>query len=124
MPHVTELRFNTGVVLNGAGMFLCFCFYSGKEKNVAMYFSQQVAKTLKNTESLKVCHHCGSPSKYDSHLQRAICIRESCGFDFCTKCLCSYHSAKDCATGNSVKPTSKLGALPGTKKSKQNLWRL
>ncbi|KAJ6664575.1 hypothetical protein lerEdw1_006148 [Lerista edwardsae] len=84
----------------------------------------QVAKTLKNTESLKVCHRCGSPSKYDSHLQRAVCVRESCGFDFCTKCLCSYHVAKDCVTGKSVKPTSKLGALPGTKKSKQNLRRL
>ncbi|XP_066471855.1 F-box only protein 5 isoform X2 [Tiliqua scincoides] len=84
----------------------------------------EVARTLKNTESLKVCHRCGSPSKYDSHLQRAVCTRESCGFDFCTKCFCKYHSAKDCATGKSVKPTSKLGAAPGTKKSKQNLRRL
>ncbi|XP_053149132.1 F-box only protein 5 [Hemicordylus capensis] len=84
----------------------------------------EVAKTLKNTESLKVCHRCGSPSKYDSHLHRAICIRESCGFDFCTKCLCTYHSAKDCATGKPLKSSSRLGPLPGTKKSKQNLQRL
>ncbi|XP_042335056.1 F-box only protein 5 [Sceloporus undulatus] len=84
----------------------------------------EFAKTLKNTESLKACHRCGSPAKYESHLQRATCIREGCGFDFCTKCLCSYHSAKDCASGKPVKPSSKLGSLPGTKKSKQNLRRL
>nr|XP_028579533.1 F-box only protein 5 [Podarcis muralis] len=84
----------------------------------------EVAMTLKNTESLKVCSYCGSPAKYDSHLQRATCIREGCGFDFCTKCLCSYHSAKDCSSGKSLKPSFKSGPLPGTKKSKQNLRRL
>nr|XP_056709210.1 F-box only protein 5 [Euleptes europaea] len=84
----------------------------------------EIAKTLKNTESLKICHRCRSPAKYDSHLQRAVCIRESCGFDFCTKCLCSYHNAKDCTSEKPVKPASKQGPLPGTKKSKQNLRRL
>ncbi|KFQ15175.1 F-box only protein 5, partial [Leptosomus discolor] len=84
----------------------------------------EAAKTLKNTESLKACHRCGSPAKYDSYLQRAICNRESCGFDFCTKCLCDYHSSSDCMSGKPVKPSSKLGPLPGTKKSKQNLRRL
>ncbi|XP_015265063.1 PREDICTED: F-box only protein 5 [Gekko japonicus] len=84
----------------------------------------EIAKTLKNTESLKICHRCSSPAKYDSHLQRAVCIRENCGFDFCTKCLCSYHSAQNCTSEKPVKPTSKLGPLPGTKKSKQNLRRL
>ncbi|XP_063164452.1 F-box only protein 5 isoform X1 [Candoia aspera] len=84
----------------------------------------EVAKTLKNTESLKVCHRCGSPAKYDSHLQRATCVRDSCGFDFCTKCLCSYHSAKDCIIGKPVKTSFRLGPLPGSKKSKQNLRRL
>ncbi|XP_032071826.1 peptide chain release factor 1-like, mitochondrial isoform X1 [Thamnophis elegans] len=85
----------------------------------------EVAKTLKNTESLKVCHRCGSPAKYDSHLQRATCVRESCGFDFCTKCMCSYHSAKDCCIiGMPVKTSFRLGPLPCSKKSKQNLRRL
>ncbi|KFQ28480.1 F-box only protein 5, partial [Merops nubicus] len=84
----------------------------------------EAAKTLRNTESLKVCHRCGSPAKYDSYLQRAICSHESCGFDFCTKCMCSYHSSSDCMSGKTVKPISKLGVLPGTKKSKQNLRRL
>lgn len=84
----------------------------------------EAAKTLKNTESFKVCSRCGSPAKYDSYLQRAMCNRESCGFDFCTKCMCSYHSSSDCVSGKPVKPSFKLGTLPGTKKSKQNLRRL
>ncbi|NWQ71565.1 FBX5 protein, partial [Neopipo cinnamomea] len=84
----------------------------------------EAAKTLKNTESFKACHRCGSPAKYDSYLQRATCNRESCAFDFCTKCMCSYHSSSDCMSGKPVKPTSMSGPLPGTKKSKQNLKRL
>ncbi|NWS16371.1 FBX5 protein, partial [Pachyramphus minor] len=84
----------------------------------------EAAKTLKNTESFKACHRCGSPAKYDSYLQRATCNRESCGFDFCTKCMCSYHSSSDCMSGKPVKPTTMPGPLPGTKKSKQNLKRL
>nr|XP_009666992.1 PREDICTED: F-box only protein 5 [Struthio camelus australis] len=96
---------------------------ASKNHSRLMEFSE-AAKTLKNTESLKVCHRCGSPAKYDSYLHRAICNRESCGFDFCTKCMCSYHSSSDCMSGKPVKPNSKLGPLPGTKKSKQNLRRL
>ncbi|XP_074846459.1 F-box only protein 5 [Carettochelys insculpta] len=84
----------------------------------------EAAKTLKNTESLKVCSRCSSPAKYDSYLQRATCSRESCSFDFCTKCLCCYHNSRDCASDKPVKSSSKLGLLPGTKKSKQNLRRL
>ncbi|KFZ68870.1 F-box only protein 5, partial [Podiceps cristatus] len=96
---------------------------ASKNHSRFMEFSE-AAKTLKNTESLKVCHRCGSPAKYDSYLQRAMCSRESCCFDFCTKCMCSYHSSSDCMSGKAVKPSSKLGTLPGTKKSKQNLRRL
>ncbi|NXP03296.1 FBX5 protein, partial [Thinocorus orbignyianus] len=96
---------------------------AAKNHSRLMEFSE-AAKTLKNTESLKVCRRCGSPAKYDSCLQRAMCSREGCGFDFCTKCLCSYHSSSDCMSGNPVKASSNLGPLPGTKKSKQNLRRL
>ncbi|NXG58123.1 FBX5 protein, partial [Hemiprocne comata] len=96
---------------------------ASKNHSRLMEFSE-AAKTLKNTESLKVCHRCGSPAKYDSFLERAICNRESCGFDFCTKCMCSYHNSSDCMSGKPVKSNSKLGPLPGTKKSKRNLRRL
>ncbi|NXO29846.1 FBX5 protein, partial [Cisticola juncidis] len=84
----------------------------------------EAARNLKNTESLKACHRCGSPAKYDSYLQRATCNRESCGFDFCTKCMCSYHSSSDCVSSKPVKHNFVPGPLPGTKKSKQNLRRL
>ncbi|NWI93113.1 FBX5 protein, partial [Pitta sordida] len=94
-----------------------------KNHSRLMEFSE-AARTLKNTESLKACHRCGSPAKYDSYLQRATCNRESCGFDFCTKCMCSYHSSSDCINSKSLKANSTPGPLPGTKKSKQNLKRL
>ncbi|XP_074043961.1 F-box only protein 5 [Macrotis lagotis] len=84
----------------------------------------EVAKTLKKTESLRACVHCNSPAKYDPYLQRATCNRESCGFDFCTKCLCSYHITKDCSNEKTLKANSKVGPLPGSKKSKKNLRRL
>ncbi|NXT81884.1 FBX5 protein, partial [Zapornia atra] len=96
---------------------------TSKSHSRHMEFSE-AAKTLRNTESLKVCHRCGSPAKYDSYLQRAVCNRESCGFDFCTKCMCTYHSSSDCMSSKPVKPSCRVGPLPGTKKSKQNLRRL
>ncbi|NWI49340.1 FBX5 protein, partial [Calyptomena viridis] len=96
---------------------------ASKNHSRLMEFSE-AAKTLKNTESLKVCHRCGSPAKYDSYLQRAMCNRQSCGFDFCTKCMCSYHMSSDCMSGKPLKANSTPGPLPGTKKSKQNLKRL
>lgn len=84
----------------------------------------EVAKTLKKNESLKACIRCNSPAKYDCYLQRATCRREGCGFDYCTKCLCNYHTTKDCSNGKSLKASYKMGPLPGTKRSKNNLRRL
>ncbi|KAM5229028.1 F-box only protein 5 isoform 1-T1 [Ctenodactylus gundi] len=84
----------------------------------------EVAKTLKKNESLKKCIRCNSPAKYDCYLQRATCRWEGCGFDYCTRCLCEYHSTKDCLNGKLLKPSCKMGPLPGTKKSKKNLRRL
>uniref|UniRef100_A0A8C3U2Y4 F-box protein 5 n=1 Tax=Catharus ustulatus TaxID=91951 RepID=A0A8C3U2Y4_CATUS len=108
-----------------------FFSYSGcppmlkrSQKNNIRKYLGSAARNLKNTESLKACHRCGSPAKYDPYLQRAMCNRESCGFDFCTKCLCSYHSSSDCVSSRPVKHNSAPGPLPGTKKSKQNLKRL
>uniref|UniRef100_A0A8C0MZV2 ZBR-type domain-containing protein n=1 Tax=Canis lupus familiaris TaxID=9615 RepID=A0A8C0MZV2_CANLF len=84
----------------------------------------EVAKTLKENESLKACIRCNSPAKYDCYLQRAICKREGCGFDYCTRCLCNYHATKECSNGKPLKTNYKTGPLPGTKKSKKNLRRL
>ncbi|CAH7312065.1 F-box only protein 5 [Phodopus roborovskii] len=86
----------------------------------------EMAKTLKNNEGLKACVRCNFPAKYDHYLERATCKRESCGFDYCTKCLCDYHNnTKDCSNGKLLKASCKMtGPLPGTKKSKKNLQRL
>ncbi|XP_066104317.1 F-box only protein 5 [Saccopteryx bilineata] len=84
----------------------------------------EVVKTLKKNESLKACVRCNSPAKYDCYLQRAVCKREGCGFDYCTRCLCNYHTTKDCLNGKPLKASYKMGPLPGTKKSKKNLRRL
>ncbi|KAM4772845.1 F-box only protein 5 [Rhinophrynus dorsalis] len=84
----------------------------------------EVAKTLRNDQSLKVCRDCGSPAKYDSYLNRAICTRESCKLDFCTLCLCKYHFSKPCTTSKSQGHRYTSEPLPGSKKSKQNLRRL
>ncbi|XP_069462874.1 F-box only protein 5 isoform X2 [Ambystoma mexicanum] len=84
----------------------------------------EAVKTLKNDESLKVCLHCRSPAKFDSYTHRATCSRQSCGFDFCTQCLCDYHFSKDCASSKSPMSGIRLGPLPGSKQSKQNLRRL
>ncbi|KAM8787741.1 F-box only protein 5 [Rhynchonycteris naso] len=84
----------------------------------------EVVKTLKRNESLKACVRCNSPAKYDCYLQRAVCKREDCGFDYCTRCLCNYHTTKDCLNGKPLKANYKMGSLPGTKKSKKNLRRL
>ncbi|XP_038196007.1 F-box only protein 5 [Arvicola amphibius] len=86
----------------------------------------EVGKTLKNNESLKACVRCNFPAKYDHYLERATCKRESCGFDYCTRCLCDYHTnTKDCSNSKLLKASCKvMGPLPGTKKSKKNLQRL
>uniref|UniRef100_A0A2K5BUC4 F-box protein 5 n=1 Tax=Aotus nancymaae TaxID=37293 RepID=A0A2K5BUC4_AOTNA len=69
----------------------------------------EVAKTLKKNQSLKACIRCNSPAKYDCYLQR---------------CLCNYHTTKDCSDGKFLKASCKIGPLPGTKKSKKYLRRL
>ncbi|XP_012788426.2 F-box only protein 5 [Sorex araneus] len=84
----------------------------------------EVAKTLKKNESLKACVRCHAPAKYDCYLQRATCKREGCGFDYCTRCLCDYHTSKDCSNSKPLKASYKMGPLPGTKISKKNLRRL
>ncbi|XP_006638527.2 F-box only protein 5 [Lepisosteus oculatus] len=85
---------------------------------------QQAADALKQHEALKPCSHCGSPAKFDSYLRRATCTRASCGFDFCTSCLCAYHGSQSCRTGKRGQAREKTTLLPGSSRSKKNLKRL
>ncbi|MBN3309309.1 FBX5 protein, partial [Amia calva] len=84
---------------------------------------QEAANVLKQHEALRHCTHCGSPAKYDSYLERATCTRVSCSFDFCTRCLCEYHSNATCTTGHKGQG-SQTGLLAGSSRSKKNLKRL
>ncbi|XP_053731590.1 F-box only protein 5 [Synchiropus splendidus] len=82
---------------------------------------------LKTHESLRSCKHCRSPATHYPEVQRATCTRQSCLFDFCTRCLGSYHGSTACRV---VQPrTCALSSgstpiLPGSARSKRNLRRL
>ena len=79
-------------------------------------------QTLKNKGSLKACACYNFPAKYDHYLERAVCKRESCQFEYCTKCLCAYHNNKDCLNGKILKANCKVGPLPVTKKNLLRSW--
>ncbi|XP_068135664.1 F-box only protein 5 [Hyperolius riggenbachi] len=111
-----------------ASAAVCVSKRNGKNKHTTPHsrhteFSE-VGKTLINNQSLKVCTVCGSPAKYDSYQNRAICTRHGCLWDFCTLCNCKYHFSKDCPTSKPQSHKCLSETLPGSKKSKQNLRRL
>lgn len=90
---------------------------------------QEAAKTLKNHEGLRSCRQCSSPARYDSAMKRAVCTRNSCGYDFCTLCLGAFHGSSTCRTGvlGSSFSRSKDPAKthpPCSKQSKRNIRRL
>ncbi|XP_048865106.1 F-box only protein 5 [Brienomyrus brachyistius] len=86
---------------------------------------QEVASTLKQHECLKACKRCGSPAKCNLAALRATCTRASCGFDFCTLCLCDYHGSSPCPlrTPGSV-GHSRSSPVIGGSRSKRNVRRL
>ncbi|XP_030628162.1 F-box only protein 5 [Chanos chanos] len=86
---------------------------------------QEAAKSLKQHEALRKCRRCCSPAKYNSDVQRAICTRQSCGFDFCTVCLGPFHGSSPCRVGVARgSSSSQAPLLPGTARSKRNVRRL
>uniref|UniRef100_UPI00398EBBC7 F-box only protein 5 n=1 Tax=Pristiophorus japonicus TaxID=55135 RepID=UPI00398EBBC7 len=84
---------------------------------------QQVVKTLKWDETLKICPQCASPAKFFSCQQRAVCSSERCSYDYCSLCFCAYHGSKDCVRRHFIN-CSKSQPQAGSKKSKRNLQRL
>ncbi|XP_078262109.1 F-box only protein 5 [Rhinoraja longicauda] len=84
---------------------------------------QQVVKTLKQDEVLKVCPLCASPAKFLPCEERAVCTSEVCAFDYCSLCLNFFHGSKLCAR-HRLHSNSRAHPLVGSKKSKQNLRRL
>lgn len=81
---------------------------------------QQVVKTLKQDEVLKICPLCASPSKFLPYQERAVCTSEVCAYDYCCLCLNFFHGSKSCARHR----LHRAQPLVGSKKSKQNLRRL
>ncbi|XP_055027093.2 F-box only protein 5 [Misgurnus anguillicaudatus] len=104
------------------------CQTNGVQNTRSSRFQQfhQVAKSLKQDESLRACVLCGSPARFDEAMQRAVCTRLSCAFDCCTKCQLPFHSSAPCRStvrsfsSNSAKST----LIAGSARSKRNVRRL
>ncbi|XP_074656579.1 F-box only protein 43-like [Tubulanus polymorphus] len=90
----------------------------------------QEASKLKVDETLKKCPRCLCPSLMKPAEERGCCTRDSCRYDYCVRCLCTYHGAEPCRLSSVVTaaktPTKSTGGTRavGTKKSKKNLRRL
>ncbi|TRY97617.1 hypothetical protein DNTS_004748 [Danionella cerebrum] len=83
----------------------------------------EAAKTLKQHESLRRCVLCASPAKYDSAMQRAVCTRISCKFQFCTLCQMEFHHSSPCRSTIRASPSSEK-IFVGSSRSKRNVRRL
>nr|XP_032817575.1 F-box only protein 43-like [Petromyzon marinus] len=82
-----------------------------------------VGRTLYSDELLRKCPRCQSPARLRCAEDRALCTRESCLYDFCAICWCSWHGARPCSPAQTVR-RGPADALPGSKQSKRNLRRL
>uniref|UniRef100_W5K7Y7 F-box protein 5 n=1 Tax=Astyanax mexicanus TaxID=7994 RepID=W5K7Y7_ASTMX len=84
----------------------------------------EATKSLKCHEGLRSCRLCGSPARYDSAMQRAVCTRGSCAFDFCSQCQSAYHGSSPCQRGMIRSSRSHTGLVAGSTRSKRNIRRL
>ncbi|TSN48452.1 F-box only protein 5 [Bagarius yarrelli] len=86
----------------------------------------EASKSLKEHEALRSCRLCGSPARYDSAMKRAVCLRASCAFDFCSLCQSAYHGSTKCLRGivRTSSPRCQTAPLAGSARSKRNIRRL
>eukprot|EP00096_Caligus_rogercresseyi_P012489 TRINITY_DN5240_c0_g1_i2.p1 TRINITY_DN5240_c0_g1~~TRINITY_DN5240_c0_g1_i2.p1 ORF type:complete len:316 (+),score=73.16 TRINITY_DN5240_c0_g1_i2:85-948(+) len=95
-------------------------------------FTEEASK-LSPGECLQSCPRCTNPSRVIPSEFRATCSRMSCGFEFCTKCMCAAHipgsdsSSPVCRTP--TKSSSSSGrvsnkSIVSNKKSRRRLKRL
>ncbi|XP_028327073.1 F-box only protein 43 [Gouania willdenowi] len=82
----------------------------------------EVAKTLFSDECLKPCPRCEHPARCRPVKREGVCSRTDCGFQFCTSCLCSFHSSKECGSRSIGRRNDIL--IPGSAESKRNVRRL
>ncbi|XP_068597788.1 F-box only protein 5 [Brachionichthys hirsutus] len=84
----------------------------------------QAASGLQQHESLRPCRRCGSPATHSTEVQRAICTRASCRFDFCTHCRETFHGSAPC---RAIQPRAHLPSsssrplVPGSRRSVRRL---
>ncbi|XP_055871793.1 F-box only protein 5-like isoform X2 [Biomphalaria glabrata] len=72
-------------------------------------------------DTLRRCPRCQNSALIKPAEDRATCLNEKCGYDFCTRCFSAFHHPKRC------KPLCRLvstAGVAGTRKSKKNLKRL
>ncbi|XP_036429282.1 F-box only protein 5 [Colossoma macropomum] len=85
----------------------------------------EATKSLKSHESLRSCRLCGSPARFDSAMQRAVCMRISCAFEFCSQCQSAYHGSAPCQRGMiRASPRSQTVPVAGSARSKRSIRRL
>uniref|UniRef100_A0A3Q3JTZ8 ZBR-type domain-containing protein n=1 Tax=Monopterus albus TaxID=43700 RepID=A0A3Q3JTZ8_MONAL len=80
-------------------------------------------KTLFSDECLRPCPRCQHPARCRPVKGEGVCSRASCGFQFCTACLCAFHGSRECGS-QSVGRRKKDIILPGSAQSKRNVKRL
>uniref|UniRef100_A0A8C2L6D6 F-box protein 5 n=1 Tax=Cyprinus carpio TaxID=7962 RepID=A0A8C2L6D6_CYPCA len=85
---------------------------------------QEVARSLKQHESLRSCILCGSAARFDAAMQRAVCTRGSCAFDFCTLCQSAFHGSAPCRNSVRTVSASQKTLVAGSARSKRNVRRL
>uniref|UniRef100_A0A3Q1G6G2 F-box protein 43 n=1 Tax=Acanthochromis polyacanthus TaxID=80966 RepID=A0A3Q1G6G2_9TELE len=83
----------------------------------------EVAKTLFNDKYLKPCPRCQHPARCHSVKKEGVCSRADCGFQFCTSCLCAFHSSQECGSQSAGRRKKDI-LLPGSTQSKRNIRRL
>ncbi|XP_068184006.1 F-box only protein 5 [Antennarius striatus] len=87
----------------------------------------RAASSLQQHESLRPCRRCGSPATHSPEVQRAICTRASCQFDFCTHCQEAFHGSTPCRV---IQPRTHFSSskskplIPGSARSKRSIRRL
>jgi len=89
--------------------------------NQATPTTSKAPVSLLSSESLRCCPHCQAQAKVLPCQDRAVCVSEACGYDFCTLCFSAFHPERRC------KPlciSKSKNDLAGTRKSKKNLRRL
>ncbi|KAK7149022.1 hypothetical protein R3I93_013127 [Phoxinus phoxinus] len=85
---------------------------------------QEAARSLKQHESLRPCVLCGSPARFDSDMQQAVCTRISCAFEFCTLCQSAFHNSDPCRKSVRAFTPSHKTLVAGSARSKRNVRRL